>query len=97
MSLTRSAPLKVVSLELTNFPELARFYFQEVVMRMRTLIQSIIQLGSAGRVHRPVNPGFAARLCKLCAQLAQSQYHYRAYDSIPCRTMSSSRGLSTCS
>jgi AcrR family transcriptional regulator len=76
--------VRVVHLELTNFPELARFYFQEVIMQMRSLIQSIIQLGIERGEFRPVNPGFAARaLQTLCTQLAQYQHHFRAYDLHP--------------
>jgi AcrR family transcriptional regulator len=76
--------VRVVQLELTNFPELARFFFQEVILRMRSLIQSIIELGIERGEFRPVNPGFVARaLQTLCAQLAQSQHHYRAYDLHP--------------
>ena len=76
--------VRVVQLELTNFPELARFFFQEVILRMRSLIQSIIELGIERGEFRPVNPGFAARaLQTLCAQLAQSQHHFRAYDIHP--------------
>jgi AcrR family transcriptional regulator len=76
--------VRVVQLELTNFPELARFFFQEVIRRMRSLIQSIIELGIERGEFRPVNPGFAARaLQTLCAQLAQSQHHFRAYDLHP--------------
>src|SRR4030095_9470184 len=37
--------VRVVHPELTNFPELAPFFFQEVIPRMRRLIQSIIELG----------------------------------------------------
>jgi len=76
--------VRVVHLELTNFPELARFYFQEVITQMRSLIQSIIQLGIERGEFRTVNPGFAARALQiLCAQLAQYQHHFRAYDLHP--------------
>ena len=76
--------VRVVHLELTNFPELARFYFQEVITQMRSLIQSIIQLGIERGEFRPVNSGFAARALQiLCAQLAQYQHHFRAYDPNP--------------
>ena len=80
----------MVQLELTNFPELARFYFQEVMLPHAEPDPVRHRAGDrAGRV-RPVNRGFAARaLQTLCAQLAQSQYHYRALRSrIRCRTMS---------
>ena len=76
--------VRVVHLELTNFPELARFYFQEVITQMRSLIQSIIQLGIERGEFRTVNPGFDARALQiLCAQLAQYQHHFRAYDLHP--------------
>jgi AcrR family transcriptional regulator len=76
--------VRVVNLELTNFPELARFFFQEVILRMRTLIQSIIDLGIERGEFRPVNSAFTARaLQTLCAQLAQSQHVFRPYDSHP--------------
>src|SRR5262245_12418339 len=76
--------VRVVHLELTNFPELARLYFQEVITQMRSLIQSIIQLGIERGEFRTVNSGFAARALQiLCAQLAQYQHHFRAYDLHP--------------
>jgi len=75
---------RVVLFELTNFPELARFYFQEVILRMRTLIQSIIDRGIQRGEVRPVDPGFAARaLQTLCVQLAQTQHHFGPYDPHP--------------
>jgi AcrR family transcriptional regulator len=76
--------VRVVHLELTNFPELARFFFQEVILRMRTMIQSIIDLGIERGEFRPVDSAFSARaLQTLCAQLAQSQHAFRAYDLHP--------------
>lgn len=75
---------RVVLFELTSFPELARFYFQEVILRMRNLIQSVIERGIQRGEFRQVDAGFAARaLQTLCVQLAQAQHHFGPYDSHP--------------
>lgn len=75
---------RVVLFELGSFPELARFYYQEVILRMRALIQSIIDRGVARGEFRAVDSGFTARAVQaLTAQLAQIQNNFRAYDPAP--------------
>lgn len=75
---------RVVLFELTSFPELARFYFNEVMLRMRNLIQSVIERGIERGEFRRVDAGFAARaLQTLCVQLAQAQHHFGPYDPHP--------------
>ena len=75
---------RVVLFELTSFPELARFYFQEVMLRMRNLIQSVIERGIQRGELRQVDAGFAARaLQTLCVQLAQAQHNFGPYDPHP--------------
>jgi AcrR family transcriptional regulator len=75
---------RVVLFELTSFPELARFYFQEVMLRMRNLVQSVIERGIQRGEFREVDAGFAARaLQTLCVQLAQAQHHFGPYDPHP--------------
>jgi AcrR family transcriptional regulator len=60
--------------ELGNFPDLFRFYLDEVVDRVHRLIKTIIERGVAAGEFRAVDPDFAARaLQALCVHLAQAQ------------------------
>ena len=57
---------RVVQAELTHFPELAQFYFDEVILRSRRLVEQVLERGvgqrrvpeSAARVRGP-RPGLA--------------------------------------
>jgi AcrR family transcriptional regulator len=57
------APLfRLIHAEIQNFPDLARFYAEEVVARRFQLIASIIERGIASGEFRRVNPFAAARM-----------------------------------
>ncbi|OHX12775.1 TetR/AcrR family transcriptional regulator [Chromobacterium sphagni] len=58
---TRSAGLcKLMVAEAANFPELAQFYYEEVIRPARQLIGLIVQRGVASGEYRPVNIEHAA-------------------------------------
>ena len=52
---------RLVHSELSNFPELGRFYFEEVITRMRGLIARIIARGVANGEFRAVDHDYAVR------------------------------------
>lgn len=57
------APLfRLIHAEIRNFPDLARFYAEEVISRGHKLIASIIQRGIESREFRDVDPFVAARM-----------------------------------
>ena len=57
------APLfRLIHAEIQNYPDLARFYAEEVVSRRLRLIASIIERGVESGEFRPVNPFDAARM-----------------------------------
>ena len=57
------APIfRLIHAEVHNFPDLARFYGQEVVARGQRLISGIIARGVARGEFRPVDPDVAARM-----------------------------------
>lgn len=45
---------KLMICEVSNFPDLAQFYFEEVILRARRLLSSVIQRGIARGEFRPV-------------------------------------------
>src|SRR6266508_381280 len=51
---------RVVQGELPHFPELARFYFDEVILRARRLVEQVLERGAATGEFRPSPSGFAA-------------------------------------
>jgi AcrR family transcriptional regulator len=53
---------KLLMAEAANFPELARFYYDEVISRGHRLIAGVIQRGIKHREFRPVDVRSAARL-----------------------------------
>lgn len=72
---------RVVQAEMGNFPELARFYFDEVILRARHLVQQVIDLGIASGEFRPESVGFAARgLPSLLVHTANVQCFYHQFD-----------------
>jgi len=72
---------RIVQGELGHFPELARFYFEEVILRARRLIAQVLERGVAGGEFRPSPNGFAARgLCSLVVHTAQVQHFFHPYD-----------------
>lgn len=54
-----SAIPKLIIAEAGNFPDLARYYFDEVIARARRLVIGIIQRGIERGEFRPVDPGQA--------------------------------------
>jgi AcrR family transcriptional regulator len=72
---------RVVQSELGRFPELAKFYFDEVILRARRLVQQVLARGVATGEFRPSHQGFAARgLCSLLMHTAQTQCFFSAFD-----------------
>jgi AcrR family transcriptional regulator len=72
---------RLVHAELSNFPELAKFYFEEVILRARRLIEEVIRRGIEAGEFRAVPHGFAARgLCSLLVQTAQVQCFFHNID-----------------
>jgi AcrR family transcriptional regulator len=57
------APLfRLIHAEIRNFPDLARFYSEEVISRGHRLIASVVQRGIDGGEFRDVDPTVAARM-----------------------------------
>lgn len=52
---------RVAQAEFASFPELAQFYFQEVIVRARRLVEQVLQRGIRAGEFRPVSHGFGAR------------------------------------
>lgn len=72
---------RVVQGELPHFPELARFYFDEVILRARRLVEQVLERGTASGEFRPSRNGFAARgLSSLLVHTAQVQCFFQAFD-----------------
>lgn len=53
---------KLVMAEAGNFPEIARFYYDEVVQRARGLVQGVLRQGMASGEFRPVDVDYAWRV-----------------------------------
>lgn len=53
---------KLILAEAGNFPEIAQFYFEEVIQRARRLITDILRQGIACGEFRPVDPDYAWRM-----------------------------------
>jgi AcrR family transcriptional regulator len=72
---------RVVQGELPHFPELARFYFDEVILRARRLIEQVLERGVAGGEFRQCANGFGARgLCSMLVHTAQVQCFFHRFD-----------------
>jgi AcrR family transcriptional regulator len=72
---------RMVQGELPHFPELARFYFDEVILRARRLIEQVLERGVASGEFRPGASGFAARgLSSLLVHTAQVQCFFQRFD-----------------
>jgi AcrR family transcriptional regulator len=81
---TNARLTRLVFSELGNFPELTRFYMEEVVLRVRRVIIAIIERGVARGEFRSVSPTLAARALQgLCVHLAQCQRALLAYEDAP--------------
>lgn len=78
---TRARIIRLVHSELHDFPELARFYFEEVIVRGRRMIQSVLDRGVASGEFRPDLHPFASRgLPHLMVFSAQTQCFFAAMD-----------------
>jgi len=72
---------RLVQAELGNFPELAQFYFEEVILRARRLIEQILRRGTDTGEFRTLAHGFAARgLASLMVHTAQVQCLFHHLD-----------------
>jgi AcrR family transcriptional regulator len=72
---------RLVHAELANFPELARFYFEEVVLRSRSLLRQILERGTATGEFRTVSHDFVLRAVpSLLVHGAMYQRGFGAYD-----------------
>ena len=73
--------VRLVHSELSNFPELARFYFDEVILRVRGAVRVILDRGVATGEFRRVNHDFAVRaVASLMVHGAMSQRFFAAHD-----------------
>jgi AcrR family transcriptional regulator len=67
--------------EISNYPELARFYYDEVIRPARLIMETVIARGTAGGEFRPVDPTFASRAIQLlCIQFIQHITLFQRYD-----------------
>ena len=72
---------RVAQAEFTSFPELAQFYFHEVIVRARRLVAQVLQRGSEAGEFRAVPHGFGARaLPSLLVHSVQVQSWFRPLD-----------------
>ncbi|MGE5686064.1 MAG: TetR/AcrR family transcriptional regulator [Gemmatimonadota bacterium] len=72
---------KLVQSELQRFPELARFYVQEVILPARRLVERILEQGIAAGEFRPTAHGFATRAVPmLLVQATQMQCFFQQFD-----------------
>jgi AcrR family transcriptional regulator len=73
---------RLVTSELGSFPELGQFYYDEVVLRTRRLVDSILEHGVASGEFRPSARAVAARVIpSMLTHAAQTQSLFSAYDS----------------
>jgi AcrR family transcriptional regulator len=72
---------RLVHAELVNFPELARFYFEEVILRSRSLLNQILERGISTGEFRKVPHDFVLRAVpSLLVNGAMYQRGFGAYD-----------------
>ena len=72
---------RVAQAEFASFPELAQFYFQEVILRARQLVEEVLARGTQAGEFRPVPHGFGARaLPSLLVHSVQVQTWFRPLD-----------------
>jgi AcrR family transcriptional regulator len=75
---------RVVMSELGNFPELAKWYYQEVILRLRRVVQDILARGIERGEFRAVNTAFTARALQiLVVNMAQFLHFFQKYDPAP--------------
>jgi AcrR family transcriptional regulator len=72
---------RVAQAEFASFPELAQFYFQEVILRARHLVEQVLARGIEAGEFRPVPHRFGARaLPSLLVHSVQVQCWFRQLD-----------------
>ncbi len=72
---------RLVQAELGSFPELAQFYFDEVILRARRIVADVLERGVATGEFRAASRGFAARgLPSLLVHTAQVQCFFHRLD-----------------
>jgi AcrR family transcriptional regulator len=72
---------RLVQSELTKFPELARFYFDEVILRSRQVLQAALERGIAsGEFQRPLQPFVARAIASLLVHSGQQQCFFASLD-----------------
>jgi len=72
---------RLVGAEITNFPELGRFYFEEVIARYRRLLETIVARGVASGEFRAVKHDYATRgLPSLMIHAINSQRFFASFD-----------------
>lgn len=75
---------RVVMAELSSFPELAKWYYQEVILRLRRVIEGILARGIEAGEFRRVNTAFTARALQiLVVNMAQFVHFFQRYDPAP--------------
>ncbi len=70
--------IKLVHGELNNFPELARFYYEEVILRVRALCLGVLAQGVAAGECRPEQSEFAARAMPSLLVMGSKMLHFFA-------------------
>jgi AcrR family transcriptional regulator len=81
---TQASVSRLVQSEIRNFPELARFYFEEVTLRARRLLERVLARGVATGEFRPEQARFAARAVPALALMMNGiQCLFSTYDPEP--------------
>jgi AcrR family transcriptional regulator len=80
----QAAVSRLVQSEIRHFPELARFYFEEVTLRARRLMERVLDRGVKSGEFRPAQARFAARaLPALALKLSSIQCQFAEHDPDP--------------
>lgn len=80
----QAALSRLVQSEIRNFPELARFYFEEVTLRARRLLERVLKRGAATGEFRPNQTRFAARaIPALALMLSGIHCYFATFDPDP--------------
>ncbi len=75
---------KLVQGELGCFPELAQFYYTEVILRVRTLLEQLVARGVADGSFRPAQARIAPRaIPALMVMVLKLHHFFGAYDPAP--------------
>ena len=75
---------RLVMSELPSFPELARWYYEQVILRLRRVIEGILTRGVERGEFRSVPSAFTARALQiLVVHLAQFRHWFQNYDPAP--------------